>query len=107
MKSALAHVLELGEEAHAETVGRLATYREKRSIDRDDRVSTWGHPHGADAAAGKYTSFEQRLRLVHRQIDVDQLNRFSQWDVAQTQIFDGGHRRVLGKLRQLYGSVHE
>ena len=106
-KSALARALELNEEADAETVGRLATYREKRSIDRDDRVATWGHPHGADAAAGKYTSLEQRLCLVHRQIDVDQLNRVSQWDVGQTQIFDGGHPRVLGEPRLLYGGVHE
>jgi hypothetical protein len=107
MKSALAHVLELSEEAHAETVGRLATYREKRSIDQDDRVATWGHPHRADTAAGKYTSLKQRLRLVHRQIDVDQLNRVSQGDIAQTQIFDTGHPRVLGERRQLYGGVHE
>lgn len=107
MKSALAHVLELSEEAHAETVGRLATYREKRSVDRDNRVASWGHPHGADTAAGKHTSLEQRFRLIYRQIDVDQLNRVSQRDVAQTQIFDSGHPRVLSELRQLYGGVHE
>jgi len=43
---------------------------------------------------------------MHRQIDVDQLNRVSQGDIAQTQIFDTGHPRVLGERRQLYG-VHE